>query len=716
MNVAEPTPQGLATVQIEQVVVAHLKDCLVGIIACDSNWNILWRNARATEMFGGLHNDASVVLRWKSEKIRPAAEPDIPNGLIEMHSLHGPGRWVLANCSSRNGMHIVHFMDAGEIAHTMSALTYQESIWRNAIESAGHGVWDYNADNEALFHSPLWKQMRGFPVDQPVNDTYERWLARLHPDDADAVIEHVRKHNAGEIDQFAFEYREKTTDGNYIWILASGRVVEKNADGVPMRLLGTDIDITKIKEAEIARRAELDALHQQHILELEEAQQRTEAARQVAHVLARQDALTQLPNRRVFSDEIEKLTETSGNAPPFAVLIVDLDRFKPVNDLYGHITGDLIIQTAAARLLSCVGADGIAARLGGDEFGIILHAHDGNIIDAAERCAENIIDGMGEPIQIGGFTVEIGASVGVAIYPDHGTHPSALFRNADMALYSVKQARRGTFSFYCADIGHVAEKKAKLESAVRRAVIDEECVPFFQPIVDIATKKITTLEILARWNSPSLGKVQPDHFIPIIDQFNLMPDFTRSMLLQACAAAAEWPEDIALSVNLTAKEVCDLSTPMRVFRLLADTGFPAARLKVEVTEQALMHDMFTAKQVIAVFRNAGVRVSLDDFGAGYAGLGYLRELKFDSIKIDRSFVATLLRQGESRKIVEAMQTLARNLNLETVAEGVEDQVTLDAIKAIGCTCAQGYFFSPAVPALDVPRLLSPTTAAWRKQA
>ena len=524
-------------------------------------------------------------------------------------------------------------------------------------------------------------------------------------DDVEHCREQIRQHNAGEVEDFSFEYREKNTSGEYVWIHCRGRVVEWQSDGSASRVLGTDIDITRLKQEEQRRAEENAALHQKHIIELEEAHQRTEAARQVAHLLARQDPLTQLPNRRVFSDEIDHLCSLSNNQTSFAVMIVDLDRFKPVNDLYGLITGDLILRTAAERLLKAVSATGIVARLGGDEFGVILTRQPSDKPCFALSCANAIITTMNDPIQVGGFTVEVGASVGIAVYPEHGTDPHTLFRNADMALYAVKQAERGVATIYSDEMGRKAEAKAILENEVRHAVARDEIQPFFQPIIDLKTGKIQAFEVLARWHNLDLGDVLPDQFIPIIDQFNLMPQFTLSILKQACSFARDWPREIKLSINLTAKEVCDLSTPLKIFRLISEVGFPASRVEIEVTEQALMHDLFTAKQVIMAFRNAGASVVLDDFGAGYAGLGYLRELKFDCIKIDRSFVMTLLRQTESATIVEAMQTLARNLGLKTVAEGVEDERTLEALKKIGCDSAQGYYFSPAVSGSDVMALV-----------
>jgi diguanylate cyclase (GGDEF)-like protein/PAS domain S-box-containing protein len=698
---------------IEPLLAEHLLAGPNGTIICSPSWKITWANDAAHELLGA--GGESVVTKSFASWFKKDERFKFENDLRELKCPNGTLVWAMVSISTRENSKIVQLIPANDVGRRYTALSYQEGTLRHAIEAAGHGVWDYNANNEAQFYSVGWKRLRGFPVDQPVDDSLEKWEARLHPEDLEMVREEVRKHNAGEVDEFSFEYRERHTSGHYVWILARGRAVEWDSIGNPTRLIGSDIDITALKKEELRRTEEINSIHQRHVIELENEYKQTEAARKVAHVLSRQDPLTQLPNRRVFSEEIERLLPASGIGKPFAVMLVDLDHFKPVNDLYGHATGDYIIRTAAERLLEVVGPTGTTARLGGDEFGIIFEANEDVLTDLAATCAKRIIATLSESIAIGGFKVDIGASVGIALYPEHGPDAKTLFRNADMALYDIKLSGRGKYKFYSAALGQEAEAKVVLDAATRQAVAQDEFEPYFQPIIDLKSGEIVALEVLARWNSKALGNVSPDKFIGIIDQYNLMPQFTQSMLQQTCVAAKSWPAHVAFSINLTAKEVCDLSTPIRMLDMLVLHSIPCSRFKIEVTEQALMNDLFTAKQVITAFRNAGVHVMLDDFGAGYAGLGYLRELKFDSIKIDRSFVMTLLRQEESAKIVWIMQTLADTLNLKTVAEGIEDQKTLDAIRSIGCNYGQGYHFSRAVPMRDVAQLFAKTPEI-RKQA
>jgi diguanylate cyclase (GGDEF)-like protein/PAS domain S-box-containing protein len=643
-------------------------------------------------------------------------QPATSYGLVPLQLANKTLIWGRIKQQADEYLTVLEVDDCTAIANAINSLSYQESTWRNAVESADHGVWDYNAIGDTRYFSDGWKRLRGIPEGAQPYNTYGEWIARIHPEDREYVEEQIRLHNSGEQKQFRFEYRERDYNGNYIWILSCGRSIEFDSEGIPTRLLGVDVNITAIKEEEIKRRQELMRIHTEHVRTVELEHLKTEAARQEAHSLSRQDPLTLLANRRVFADEISRLLKAAGGPRCFAVLLIDLDRFKPVNDLYGHATGDAIIRLSAERLALLLDSAVTVARLGGDEFGVIIEGSPDELKPMAEACARKVVEVLSEPMSVNGFQIEIGASVGISMCPLHGTDGKQLFRNADMALYDVKQIERGRYKFYSDSMGRDAQARASMEAAVRQAVINDEFTPHFQPIVAVKTGRIAGFEILARWHSKSLGQISPDRFISIIDQFNLMPQFTLSMLRQGCEAASLWPEHIHISLNLSAREVCDIATPLRIFDVLHKMAIQPRRLKIEITEQALMQDIFAAKQVVAAFRAAGVKVHLDDFGAGYAGLGYLRDLKFDSIKIDRTFVTNLVRQVESAKIVSIIHTLANSLELETIAEGIEDEQTFDAVRRIGCEYGQGYYFSPAVPASDTPFLLSQSDPVLRKQA
>ena len=674
----------------------------VAVLLCADDGRVAFANAAAARLFG-FDPTRRPVAGLLADAPDPAAVS--PSAPVRFKREDGSDFWAFAAVAPSRLGRIWQLFEVDAYVRERDRLAYKESIWRHAIEAAEHGVWDYNANNEGLFYSDAWKAMRGFPVDQEMHDSNEAWEQRLHPDDLESVREHVRQQNSGEIDHFNFEYRERRQDGRWIWILARGRTVEWDTDGKPTRLIGTDIDITDLKNEEAQRAAEVDAIYQRHLAELEAASKATESARRDAAALARVDPLSGLANRRAFAEEIQRRSAAGGPPQSFAVILIDLDRFKPINDMHGHEAGDLVIRQAAIRLTGAAGEGGMVARLGGDEFGVILPRDGEDAEAAAGACAQKLIAGLGRPFWLGDFAVEIGASAGLAVFPQHSTDADILFRYADMALYEAKNTARGTWRPYSASLGRAAASRAALESDARHAAAEEKIEPFFQPIVEMRSGNVVKLEMLARWHHPVHGWVAPDRFIPVIEQSGKMADFTLSMLRRACRAARAWPPEISISVNLTTREVCDLATPLRLLGVIMESGFPATRLEVEITEKTIVNDFAAAKQVIGALRSAGVKVLLDDFGAGYAGLGYLRELAFDAIKIDRSFISSLSTKPESFKITNAIQSLAESLGLATVAEGIENLDVWRAVEQLSCTYGQGYYISRPLPAGEIASLL-----------
>lgn len=458
----------------------------------------------------------------------------------------------------------------------------------------------------------------------------------------------------------------------------------------------------------------IDALEvfRRNAVELAEAHKETETARSIAHSMSRQDPLTNGPNRRVFTEHIGKLTEGGIDGPHttgpnrFAVLLIDLDRFKPINDIYGHAAGDYVICQVAERLQAAIQSHGVVARLGGDEFGIVFS--NDRIFDIrknAEELAAQIVRLIESPIHSDIVHAEISASIGIAIFPDHGTNAQSLVRAADLAMYHVKQNGRASHSVFNPDLDAKMRATAQLESDARDAVRNDEFVPHFQPIINIADNTIYGFEVLARWHHPKQGLVPPDRFIPIMEQFDLMNDFTGNILRRACTAARHWPKNIKLAVNISAGEVCDPSTPMRLMTILNECNFLPTRLEVEITETALVKNFDVAKSVISALRQAGIRVLLDDFGTGYSSLSYLKELTVDCLKIDRSFIMSMDQNRESKNIVLSMLSLAQSLNLDTVAEGVESAEIHKEIALGRATFGQGYFYGKAVSAEDIGTLL-----------
>lgn len=570
-------------------------------------------------------------------------------------------------------------------------LKYRESIWRNALVASNHGVWDYHVPTNSRFYSDEWKSIRGIPADEDVFDTREAWEARLHPDEVNAVREHVNLHNDGKIPSFEFEYRERRRDGKWIWIFSRGRAVEWDEDGIPIRLTGTDVDITQMKEDEERRSLDAEQTYRRHLEELE-------LARKAADAVSRQDPLTELPNRRVFAQRLEDLTSDHSDTP-FAVLLCDLDEFKPINDTHGHIAGDNVICTVAERLLDVVPSKATLARLGGDEFGIILTGETSeDTREQAKLLGLNIIKTVAQPIEIGSFNVEVTASVGVSLYPEHGKSSGGLFRAADAAMYHVKQCCPGYWEFFDPAMDSEMTARAQYESDVRLAVKNEYFRPFFQPVINLNTGHLTGFEILARWPEAQQEDSGPDQFIPVIEQFGLMKSFTASMLRQALAIGQKWPAHIRLSLNISGAEVCDPELPDRLLSILSEFDFAPSRLEIEITESIPMNNMAAAKFVTSKLRSAGMRIVLDDFGTGYAGLNYLRELSFDGLKLDRSYIMVMLKCESSLKIVQSIMSLAKRFGLETTAEGIEDLDIHTTVQNFGCTNGQGFYYAKPMDA------------------
>lgn len=432
-------------------------------------------------------------------------------------------------------------------------------------------------------------------------------------------------------------------------------------------------------------------------------------AQELADTLARHDALTGLPNRRLFAAELEgALEETSHDGSSCAVMLLDLDRFKPVNDLQGHAVGDSVLCEAAARLTELVGASGTVARLGGDEFVVLMHAQaDAKVrAETAIRLAGRIVTSLNEPISVGTTTVQIGASLGIALCPEDGADAETILRAADLAMYRAKQEGRGSFRFFEQIMDEEIRERANLEADLRRALEHGDIRPFYQPLIAIAGERICGFEVLARWEHPDRGFVAPDVFVPLIEQLGLMGQFTTLILKQACRDARDWDPSIGLAVNVSPAQFQDPALPALVLAILNAEGFAPTRLEIEVTESALVGDLEKAKATLEALQQVGIKVALDDFGTGYSSLYHLRELKFDKLKIDRSFVQSMQMNQESQKIVDAVLGLAISLNMPAVAEGIENRDTMLLLSDRGCTFGQGYHFSRAVNSAQAGALLS----------
>ena len=428
-------------------------------------------------------------------------------------------------------------------------------------------------------------------------------------------------------------------------------------------------------------------------------QRRTE---QKISYMAHHDALTDLPNRTVFYEKLEHLLARpkSGN---FAVLSLDLDHFKSVNDTLGHPIGDKLLQVAAKRMRRCIREDDIIARLGGDEFAVV-QASFKRPADAT-MLATRLIDAVSAPYDLDGHQVVIGTSIGIAIAPTDGTMPDQLVRNADLALYRCKADRGNVYRFFEPQMDARMQERRALELDLRKALVNGEFTLNYQPIVNIKTGKITSCEALIRWHQPERGSVPPLQFIPIAEETGLIVPIGEWVLQHACFDAVSWPDEIALAVNISPGQFKSGDFVERVMAALEKSRLPASRLELEITELVLMDDSDAALKILHQLRDLGVGIAMDDFGTGYSSLGYLRSFPFDRIKIDQSFIADIGESKESLAILRAVVGLGSSLNIATTAEGVEAANQLELLRSEGCTEVQGYFFTPPKPAAELKELL-----------
>ena len=412
--------------------------------------------------------------------------------------------------------------------------------------------------------------------------------------------------------------------------------------------------------------------------------------------LANIDSLTDLPNRRQFFHRLSLLAERAGTeGHPFVVGVLDLDGFKAVNDLYGHGVGDRVLMEAGQRLLRLCDDTHFIARLGGDEFGIIVDAALDS--DAVLAIGTRVCSAFDDPFSITGILAKIGGSMGFALAPDAGTTAELLYERADYALYHAKAKCRGRPVIFSRAHEVEIRKRSTIEHTLRRIDLDAELSLHFQPIVNLATARLVGFEALARWHSPELGDVAPGVFISVAERTDLIGTITQVLLRKALAAVAAWPEDIFLSFNLSMRDLVSQVTILQIVSLIESSGIDPRRIIIEVTETALMQDYEQVQASLGILRSMGLKVALDDFGAGQSSLSYVHQLSLDKIKIDRGFIRNIASQENSRNIVKTVIDLCRNLKFDCVVEGVETAEQAEIVGRLGCSTMQGYFFSRPMP-------------------
>jgi diguanylate cyclase (GGDEF)-like protein len=427
----------------------------------------------------------------------------------------------------------------------------------------------------------------------------------------------------------------------------------------------------------------------------EDVTERRHAETQIAH-MAHHDALTGLANRVLVRERLE-IALSHCRDQQLAVFCLDLDRFKAVNDTLGHPVGDAVLRFVTDRLNHCVREADTVARLGGDEFAIValLSGPD------ASALASRVIEELSRPYNLEGHQILIGVSIGIALAPRDGTDPDTLFKNSDLALYRAKTEGRNTYRFFEPEKDVCVTERYKLEQDLRRALAAEEFEVHYQPICSIETRRKIGVEALIRWRHPVHGLIAPDSFIPLAEEMGLINSLGDLVLRQACADAIKWPSDTKVAVNLSPVQFQEPDLARHVAAILADSGLPPNRLELEITETVLLQRSNKNINTLHELHALGVSIALDDFGTGFSSLSYLRIFRFDKIKIDRSFVSEMAEMEASAAIVCAVANLGRNLDIITIAEGVETEEQLELVRAAGCTQAQGYLLGRPTPASDV---------------
>ena len=433
-----------------------------------------------------------------------------------------------------------------------------------------------------------------------------------------------------------------------------------------------------------------------HLLARQEAEQH-------ARFMTRHDPLTGLLHRRVTSEVLRCLIDDArARGGTLSVLLLDLDRFKPINDLRGHEAGDRILREFALRLVEACGEGQIPVRLGGDEFAVLVRENDG--IDASAGLARRIQAALATTFVAGDTEVSLGASIGIAVWAE-GLDEETLFRNADQAMHRAKREGRGGVSYFDESLGEYSREAAEIEVELRQAIERGEIVPFFQPIVDISDRHLVGFEVLARWHHKRLGDIPPLRFIPVAEDTGQINAISWLVLRQACLAARNWPEDLSISFNLSPRQFRDTELAGTISAVLRETGFPPSRLEIEITESAVVEDLEHAQRIIEQLRWLGIRTSLDDFGTGFSSLATLAGLPFDNLKIDRSFVSRVTEDAQKAKIVSGIISLAESLGLSVTAEGIETEDICALLADLNCDLGQGYLFARPLPGDQVEALL-----------